>query len=205
MRTWAQSKSPAFFKAWDVKLLYPSQKTWAEFGEEVRAYPEFADEVSLDEFMLLFEDQKLYGYIDDKRRASLEMLGNECIPPGVEMMMVGVYEGFGPVALGWCDVGGNGNREFVSMMGFEHWTVDEVWMLRQLLAGEEPTGLDEDSPRQAASRCAAAKEFFQEVLQGADAVDFSKTSVYHWLGRRGFERQSRATDAKTVRMMCPQQ
>ena len=167
--------------------------------------PTFPRKISMTDAMLIFNDRKLYGYIDNELKTFLDDFGR-CIPENTFMMMIGIYEGFGPVALGWVD------GKFVSMMGFEHRCFGGSDLLTDLnkTLDEYLTGCDNDEEvrKQCKLKYRQMMEFKKEVLDPLDEIDWADDDqdIVSWLGRRGFEQTSRSTAEKEYKLSgCAQQ
>ena len=178
----------------------------------------FPTTVSLNTFMNFFEDKKFYGYMDEKQKAFLNYINDHCLPMNIDMMMIGIYEGFGPVAMGWSIPPNKSSRRFVSMMGFETYDIYSADILRR-----SPTSFEEyidyinktyyhvTDPDELVFKEKVykdAEEFRTKVLNPMSQIDWatSPVSICGWLLENGFEMQRRSTDLKTMKMMgCPTQ
>jgi len=173
-----------------------------EFKQALLNDPTFPRKISMMDSVPIFYDRKLYGYIDDDLLSFLNDFG-QCLPENAFMMMLGIYEGFGPVALGWV------NGKFVSMMGFEHRCFGGSDLLNQLNKTQEEfmSQYDDDDDKDYQMR--VMKEYRQMMLFKKEVIDPLETinwstetdDIISWLGRRGFETDSRSTETKQCRMM----
>jgi hypothetical protein len=192
-----------------------------DFKAKLLKHDVFPKTVSLNTLMSFFEDQKFYGYLDGKMMKLLNYINDHCLPRDVEMVMIGIYEGFGPVAMGWCTPPNETSRRFVSMKGFETYSASRVFILRN-----EPMSLQdhienykmcmlengyelgsEDIELETTSHT-EAEHFRSIVLDPLSMIDWSTspTSICQWLLSHGFELEYFETDRKTQKMMgCPQQ
>lgn len=158
----------------------------------------FSMKISMNDSMLIFNDRKLYGYIDDDLREFLDSFAR-CIPENAFMMMLGIYEGFGPVALGWVD------GKFVSMMGFEHRCFGGSDLMEELNMSKEEylknAGGEDEYQHMI--------RFKNEILDPLETInwgDVEDDNIVSWLSRRGFEKDSKMTNVKQYNMMgCPHQ
>ena len=172
-----------------------------EFKQALLNDPTFPRKISMVESMTIFNNRKLYGYIDEELLSFLNDFG-KCLPENAFMMMLGIYEGFGPVALGWVD------GKFVSMMGFEHRCFGCYDLLNQLNKTQDEylRQYDEDDKEfqmQVVKEYRQMMLFKKEVIEPLDLINWSTETddIISWLGRRGFETDSRSTSAKQYRMM----
>lgn len=202
-----------WFDDW-MDTLHKSQKELVERAGVLRSEeckqlllsdPDFPRRISMTDAMIIFNNRKFYGYVDKDLTLFLNEFG-KCIPDNTFMMMLGIYEGFGPVALGWV------NGKFVSMMGFEHRCFGGPDLLSDLkkTLDESLEGCDNDEEiiNICKRQYRQMKDFQKEVLEPLDEVDWTdeEQDILSWLGRRGFEKTSQSTRAKENQLMgCAQQ
>lgn len=170
------------------------------FKETLLNDPTFPRKISMKDSMIMFDDRKFYGYIDDDLKQFLNDFGR-CLPEKAFMMMLGTYEGFGPVALGWI------NGKFISMMGFEYRCFSHPSIMGMSLEEylKEYCG-DPDDLTDSNNTHRQAMLFKEEVIDPIDHVDWSDDNIVSWLGRRGFEKDGPATTAKHHKISrCNQQ
>lgn len=208
-----------WFDGW-VSTLTKSQRNIVEMGAEMSTL-EYRNmltsdstlprKISMITAMSIFHDHKFYGYIDEGLRELLTDFGT-CLSEDIGfMMMIGLHEGFGPVAMGW--VGKSDQRRFVSMMGFEHRCFGDQSLLTGPMRSlkeymtEKHGGILQGSDYElVAQEYRLAIEFRREVLDSLDNVDWESEDIVSWLGRHGFEEESASTTAKTYNLMgCNQQ
>jgi len=176
-----------------------------EFKQSILDDPSFPRKISMNDSLAIFNDRKLYGYIDEDLKRFLDDFG-KCLPQDSFMMMLGIYEGFGPVALGWVD------GEFVSMMGFEHRCFGGSVINRDLKMSQEEYlekhGYRGEYTEEGKKEYRQMFQFKREVIEPLETIDWSveDDDIISWLGRRGFEKDSPSTNSKQIKMMgCAQQ
>lgn len=203
-RDWVKTlpkKQQVTFEKAEKRFINGGYKEAEQFSQDLLDDPEFPRMISPKELMKMCEYKKFYGYINRKLGSCMELFG-QCIPKDRFIMMVGVYEGFGPVVLGWR------NNKFVCMMGFENykcgmWELSKDVTLEEFLKdfkGESPYTIDHVT-----REFMDAQELKKSVLNEIDQQDWSTTDPILWLNRRGFETYTESTVLKEYGMMCPQQ
>lgn len=171
------------------------------FKETLLNDPTFPRKISMKDSMHIFNEKEFYGYIGHELKQFLKDFGR-CLPENTFMMMLGIYEGFGPVALGW-----NNNGKFVSMMGFENRSICHPSILEMSLEKYlNEYYCDTDQHNESKNTHRRAMLFKEEVLDSVDHVNWTYNDIVSWLERRGFEKEGPATIAKYYGMTgCNQQ
>jgi len=203
--TWAETLAPQQRNTYDTakELLWKTDHPDV-VCETLMKDPEFPRKISLKELMTICNNQKFYGYLDQDLRHCMQIFG-KCLPPDQFCMMIAIYEGWGPVAMGWV------GQDFKEMMGFDNYKFADTYLLENpsttledyLKANE--VGDDPSWETELKRTYFAAMDLVQTVINAADQVDWSTTDPLDWLGRRGFEICSRHTQLKEYGMMCNQQ
>lgn len=220
-----------FFEEWVQTLSEDAQNRFKKackqrspdnFKAKLMKYDVFPKTVSLNVLMSFFEDRKFYGYLDENLMEMMTYINRHCLPPHVEMMMLGLYEGFGPVAMGWCKTPDTFARRFVSMMGYERYSVccSTGLLKKPMITHDEymeyvnneyaicdckmsPSELEDEE-----RRYHEMVYFRSTVLDPLDKKDWTSTtdSICKWLLEKGFQLDNRETAMKTIKMMgCPTQ
>jgi hypothetical protein len=216
-----------FFDEWVRGLNADAQKrlekakrkpTPGEFKETLLKHDLFPKTVSLRTLMSFFEDQKFYGYMEDEKTRMMSVINKYCLPKHVEMMMIGMYEGYGPVAMGWCTPPDAIVRKFVSMVGVNpyHWPPELLRNppLTQDVYIESITkdyktlgyGVSQGELEDEKTKHRKAEQFRTEVLIPLDETDWSRSSISicEWLLARGFEIDDRENSIRRLKTMgCP--
>jgi hypothetical protein len=200
VETLPKKQQETFEKA-EERFINGGYKEVEQFRQDLLSDPHFPRMISPKELMNMCEERKFYGYVDAKLGRCMEHLG-QCIPEDRFIMMLGVYEGFGPVALGWT------KNRFVTMMGFEHYTCGIYILTKEVTLKEFLKDYRSEDPsiiKQVTKEYNDAQEFKKNVLNEIDQQDWSTTDPILWLSRRGFETYGKSTVLKEYGMMCPQQ
>jgi len=176
-----------------------------QFRTLAEADPTFPRIISLNSLMQICHDHKFYGYFDVEMKAVMEKIG-QCIPTDRFCFFIGIYEGFGPVAMGWT-AKQDGKPRFQSMMGFEHYKVYSPELLTRDIDLKTWLQKDEDEEDFLRKEYEEAADFRKDVMEKIDSEKWSNPTVdpMKWLSRHGFEKNSYHTADKEYNMMCPQQ
>lgn len=149
--------------------------------------PTFPRFISMNDAMLMmFDDIKLYGYMERTDVSNFVNAFESCIPADRSMVMIGTYEGYGPIAFCWKT--GSKNRLF-TMNAHKHWQFSDVdlLLLDKMPSKEEYVNqVDEEERGEYSVEYDHAVEFRSEVLDVMAKTDWSTRDIAKWLNRHGF-------------------